>query len=72
MANFKYKKASYRTEEVKQQAGRYGVSPRTIYRWQSLGVTLSDPQAVCEHIAASKRPSTAAMEAAISILKANS
>ena len=51
--------------EVQAAATAFRVSVRTIFRWVSAGVNIADPQAVASHLLRLKRPSTAAMTAAL-------
>ena len=56
-------------EVIRQLARKYGVTQRTVYRWQTCGVNLSDPCEVAMHLAGQKSPSPAAVQAVKTILR---
>ncbi len=56
-------------EIIHRHAARFGVDPRTIYRWQRDGVNLADPCSVALHLAGQKTPSPGAVAAVRRLLQ---
>ncbi len=55
-------------ENIHRHAERFGVDPRTIYRWLRAGVNLADACEVATHLAGQKTPSPAAVAAVRKLL----
>ncbi len=56
-------------EVIRQLAEQYGVTVRSIYRWQRDGVAIHDPLAVAAHLANQRGPSPAALAACKNLLE---
>jgi hypothetical protein len=56
-------------ELIRHHAESFGVTERTVYRWISAGVNLSDAAEVALHVGGLKHPAPAALDATEALLK---
>ena len=56
-------------ENIHRHAERFGVDPRTVYRWLRAGVNLEDACSVALHLSTQKNPAPAAVAAVRLLLK---